>query len=137
MNCNRSGCKGGRKKRYEQGIITRHISGRLDYGWDGGSHAWLETPHGVVIDITRDQYKYKTPRFTVPVYAGPRADGFHDMFEPDPPVAYVQADDPFGRNAAFDKRYNAVMKRVSVKERPGGRSFIIVCGRPAGRLRCM
>ncbi|MDD3663035.1 MAG: hypothetical protein PHT84_04155 [Candidatus Pacebacteria bacterium] len=41
----------------ESGVETQYISGNYKYGWTGRSHAWLETYDGVVIDITRDQFK--------------------------------------------------------------------------------
>ena len=41
----------------EFGVETQYMSGNYEYGWEGRSHAWLETYDGVVIDITRDQFK--------------------------------------------------------------------------------
>ena len=57
-------------ERYD--ISTLYMSGRYGYGWDGESHAWLETQDGFVIDITGDQYKNKKLNFKIPVYIGPR-----------------------------------------------------------------
>lgn len=96
----------------EHGLFTWYMSGRYGYGWDGESHAWVETQEGTVIDITGDQYKYKSLKFTEPVYVGPRADGFHDMFELDKPISYSRDEDPFGRNRDFDKRYEAVVRHI-------------------------
>ncbi len=90
--------------------FTWYMSGRYSYGWDGESHAWLETQDGIVIDITGDQYKNKKLKFTEPVYIGPRADGFHNKFELDEPVAYSRVEDPLGRNRDFDRRYETVIR---------------------------
>ena len=93
-------------------FFTWYMSGRYGYGLDGESHAWLETQDGIVIDITGDQYAFKKLKFTEPVYIGPRADGFHDKFELDEPVAYTRSEDPFGRNREFDRRYEAVIRHL-------------------------
>lgn len=94
------------------GIFTWYMSGQYGYGWDAESHAWLETQDGIVIDITGDQYKFKKLKFTEPVYVGSRADGFHDKFELDEPIAYSRSEDPFGRNRDFDIRYEAVIRHL-------------------------
>lgn len=94
----------------QYGFFTWYMSGRYGYGWNGESHAWLETQDGIVIDITGDQYKNKKLKFTEPVYIGPRADGFHDKFELDEPVAYSRVEDPLGRNRDFDRRYETVIR---------------------------
>lgn len=96
----------------QYGVFTWYMSGRYGYGWDGESHAWLETQAGIVIDITGDQYAFKKLKFTEPVYIGPRADGFHDKFELDEPVSYTRSEDPFGRNREFDRRYEAVIRHL-------------------------
>ncbi len=95
---------------FEQNIFTWYMSGRYGYGWDGESHAWLETKNRTVIDITGDQYKNKELKFTAPVYVGSRTDGFHDKFELDEPVAYQFRDETFGRNQEFNRRYDVVIK---------------------------
>ena len=96
----------------QYGFFTWYMSGRYGYGWDAESHAWLETKVGIVIDITGDQYALKKLKFTIPVYIGPRADGFHDKFELDEPVTYSRSEDPFGRNREFDRRYEAVIRHL-------------------------
>ena len=96
----------------QYGIFTWYMSGHYGYGWDGESHAWLETQDEIVIDITGDQYRYKKLKFTEPVYIGSRDDGFHDKFELDEPVAYLRDEDPFGRNQDFDRRYEAVIRHL-------------------------
>lgn len=96
----------------EQGIFTWYMSGNYGYGWDGESHAWLETQDGIVIDITGDQYKYKKLKFTEPVYVGPRKNGFHDKFTLDKPLPYSRTDDPFDRNRKFDERYETVLRHL-------------------------
>ncbi len=93
-------------------FFTWYMSGRYGYGENVESHAWLETQDEVLIDITGDQYKYKKLMFTEPVYIGPRADGFHDQFEMDTPVAYSRSEDPFGRNREFDRRYETVIRHL-------------------------
>lgn len=93
-------------------FFTWYMSGRYGYGENVESHAWLETQDGVVIDITGDQYKYKKLMFAEPVYVGPRADGFHDQFEMDTPVACSRSKDPFGRNREFDRRYESVIRHL-------------------------
>ena len=95
---------------FEQNIFTWYMSGRYGYGWDGESHAWLETKNRTVIDITGDQYKNKELKFTAPVYVGLRTDGFHDKFELDEPVAYQFRDETFGQNQEFNRRYDVVIK---------------------------
>lgn len=97
-------------ERYD--FFTWYMSGRYEYGWDGESHAWLETQEGTIIDITGDQYKNKKLKFTEPVYVGPRTDGFHNKFKLDEPVAYSKDEDPFGRNREFDRRYEAVIRHL-------------------------
>ena len=96
----------------QYGFFTWYMSGRYGYGWDAESHAWLETKVGIVIDITGDQYALKKLKFTIPVYIGPRADGFHDKFELDEPVTYSRSEDPFGKNREFDRRYEAVIRHL-------------------------
>lgn len=96
----------------EQGTFTWYMSGRYGYGWDGESHAWVETMDGTVIDITGDQYKYKKFKFAEPIYVGPRSDGFHDKFELDKPITYSRNEGPFGQNFDFDRRYDAVMRHL-------------------------
>ena len=96
----------------QYGFFTWYMSGRYGYGWDAESHAWLETKVGIVIDITGDQYALMKLKFTIPVYIGPRADGFHDKFELDEPVTYSRSEDPFGRNREFDRRYEAVIRHL-------------------------
>jgi hypothetical protein len=96
----------------QYGFFNWYMSGRYGYGWDAESHAWLETQDGIVIDITGDQYAFKKLKFTIPVYIGPRADGFHDKFELDEPVTYSRSEDPFGRNREFDRRYEAVIRHL-------------------------
>ena len=89
------------------------MSGRYGYGWDGESHAWLETlDHSRVIDITGDQYRCKKLKFTEAVYIGSRHDGFLDKFELDEPVAYSKPEDPFDRPRDFDRRYEAVTRHL-------------------------
>lgn len=97
--------------------FTWYMSGTYGYGWNGESHAWLETQdHSLVIDISGDQYKNnKKLKFTVPTYIGPRADGFHDKFKLDEPVPYSRDDDPFVRNRDFDRRYEAVIRHMKIK----------------------
>lgn len=97
-------------------FFTWYMSGQYGYGWNGESHAWLETQdHRLVIDIIGDQYKNKKLKFTEPVYIGPREDGFHDEFRLDRPVPYIRDNDPFGRNRDFDKRYEAVLRHLNLK----------------------
>ena len=97
----------------QYGIFTWYMSGRYGYGWEGESHAWLEThDHGLVIDITGDQYRCKKLKFTEAVYIGSRNDGFHDKFELDEPVAYSKSEDPFDRNRDFDRRYEVVTRQL-------------------------
>ena len=94
-------------------FFTWYMSGQYGHGWDGESHAWLETyDHRTVIDITGDQYRYKELKFTEPVYIGPREDGFHDAFRLDEPVPYTRDDDPFGQNREFDKRYEVIIRHL-------------------------
>jgi len=93
-------------------IFTWYMSGRYGYGESGEGHAWLETQDGTVIDITGDQYKHKKLKFTEPVYIGQRSDGFHDKFKMDEPVAYSRDEDPLGQNRKFDRRYEAVIRRL-------------------------
>ena len=95
---------------FEKGIITYYMSGQYGYGFTGESHAWLETENGIVIDITGDQYKNKSLKFTTPVYVGSRVNGFHDKFKLDAPVAYSNIKDPLVSYSDFDRRYDAVMK---------------------------
>lgn len=94
---------------FELNIFTWYISGRCGYGWDGESHAWLETKNGTVIDITGDQYQNKKLNFTIPVYIGPRTDGFHDKFELDKPIAFHYDNDPLGQKQRLSIRYETVM----------------------------
>ena len=96
----------------QYGVFTWYMSGRYGYGWDGKSHAWLETQDGTVIDITGDQYKYKKLKFTEPVYIGSRNDGFHNKFELDEPLPYARDEDPFSRNQDFDRRYKVVLQSM-------------------------
>ena len=93
-------------------LFTWYISGRHEYGWNGESHAWLETQDGTVIDITGDQYMNKKWNYTKPVYVGPRADGFHDQFELDTPITYFRDEDLFDRNQELDQRYETVLKHL-------------------------
>lgn len=93
-------------------IITLYICGRYGYGWDGESHAWVETENETVIDITGDQYKYKKLRFTEPIYVGPRDDGLHDKFELDEPIGYSRDEGSIVWNRSFDRRYEAVIRHM-------------------------
>jgi hypothetical protein len=72
---------------HENGLETLYMSGQYGYGWEGQSHAWLETYDGIVIDITRDQFKdrhdvlYSNDK----VYVDEQ-DSFRNAFKLDPPV---------------------------------------------------
>lgn len=90
---------------FEKGIVTIQMSGEYGNGWTGESHAWLETLDGIVIDITGDQYKNKSLKFTIPVYVGTRFDGFHDRFDLHEPDEY----DPYRQDQSFEKRYNIIL----------------------------
>lgn len=72
----------------DHNIFTWYISGSYGYGWTKETHAWLETEDGTVIDITGDQYRDKKPQFTVPVYVGPKNDGFHEKFKEEVKTLY-------------------------------------------------
>ena len=90
---------------FENGIVTIQMSGEYGNGWTGESHAWLETLDGIVIDITGDQYKNKSLKFTIPVYVGTRFDGFHNRFVLNEPYEY----DPYRQDRSFENRYNTVL----------------------------
>lgn len=60
-------------------VFTWYMSGQYEYGWNGESHAWLETQdHRLIIDLTGDQYTNKKLKFTETVYIGHREDGPHN-----------------------------------------------------------
>lgn len=90
---------------FENGIVTIQMSGEYGNGWTAESHAWLETLDGIVIDITGDQYKNKSLKFTIPVYVGTRFDGFHDRFDLHEPDEY----DPYRQDQSFEKCYNIIL----------------------------
>lgn len=66
------------------GIQTNYICGNYYYDDEDGfqSHAWLELPDGVIVDITGDQFKYNNVflNYNVPVYVG-EMDAFHALFD--------------------------------------------------------
>lgn len=82
---------------HENGVETLYMSGQNGYGWDSQSHAWLETYDGLVIDITRDQFKqrrgalYSNDR----VYVGEQ-DRLRNAFRLDPPVPGYQEENVSG-----------------------------------------
>ena len=63
----------------------------------------------IVIDITGDQFKYKEPKFTAPVYVGIRANGFHDQFKLDDQIFCSLYEDPFSGDFDLDRRYQRIM----------------------------
>ena len=93
---------------FENSIVTTQMSGTYGNGWTGESHAWLETLDGIVIDITGDQYKNKSLKFTIPVYVGTRFDGFHDRFVLNEPYEY----DADRQDQSFENRYNIVLNHL-------------------------
>ena len=97
---------------WEKGVFTLYVSGQYGHGWSAQNHAWLETREGTVIDITGDQFKYKTPRFTDPVYVGPRENGFHNMFDRGEPAFYRKDTDSICDDTRLDDRYRAVIKHL-------------------------
>ena len=94
----------------QYGINTVFVSGRYGYGPNGEKHEWLETYVGIVIDITGDQYQQKSLQFSKPVYVGKRTNGFHDKFELDELVPFINYDDPFVGYSDFDRRYDIIMR---------------------------
>lgn len=91
------------------GIDTNFVSGRYGYGSHSEKHEWLETMDEIVIDITGDQFKYKEPKFTKPVYVGIRANGFHDQFKLDDQTFCSLCEDPFSGDFGLDGRYQRIM----------------------------
>ena len=97
---------------WEKGVYTLYISGQYGHGWRAQNHAWLETRDRIVIDITGDQFSNRDPCFSIPVYVGPRKNGFHDMFVTDKPVVYHKNDDPLSSNRKSEERYNAILRHL-------------------------
>lgn len=69
---------------YESGIDTWYIHGEYKFGENARPHTWLESRDGLVIDITRDQFKKNQGPLhnEEKVYVGPR-DCFCKMFKID------------------------------------------------------
>lgn len=77
---------------HENGVETLYMSGQYGYGWNSQNHAWLETYDGLVIDITRDQFKHRRGKLysNDKVYVGEQ-DTFRNAFRLDKPVpGYVE-----------------------------------------------
>lgn len=93
----------------EKGVPTLYVSGQYGNGLEAKNHAWIETLDGTVIDITGDQFASQEPHFSVPVYVGPRENGFHDKFILEDPKLYQPSEDPFYYDKKFEDRYRAVI----------------------------
>ena len=69
------------------GIKTYYACGHYRQGdfTNYQSHAWLITINGITIDITGDQFRYKSQfyNYNIPVYVGDN-DEFHELFEIEP-----------------------------------------------------
>ena len=76
---------------HENGLETLYMSGQHGYGWDSQNHAWLETYDGLVIDITRDQFKHRRGVLysNDKVYVGEQ-DSLRNAFRLDSPVQGYQ-----------------------------------------------
>ena len=77
----------------ENNVETLIVSGRFENSKYG--HSWLETPKGIVIDITGDQFVNTRHHFEQDVYVGARDNGFYDTFVNLSKHSYREYDAPF------------------------------------------
>ena len=94
---------------YEKGFITEYIFGECYINGKYESHVWLETPDGIVVDITGDQYYRKRGFFQyhMPVYVGQK-DSFHMLFQETDRVPYSQyKPDPLGAQNTIEDKNDA------------------------------
>lgn len=86
---------------HESGIESSYVTGSFDDGIPDNfeSHTWLLTDDGFIIDITGDQYSFKTHmlEYNIPVYVG-KTDSFHSLFEITGITRYCDNTSPLGRS---------------------------------------
>ena len=102
---------------HENGVETYYMSGQHGYGWESQNHAWLETFDGLVIDITRDQFKHKRGKLYSKdkVYVG-GYDTFRKAFITDSPVLGYQEQTELNQigesklQKIFERRYQIISR---------------------------
>ena len=104
---------------YDNGINTYDVSGKYEDDHDFQSHEWLETEDGIVIDITRDQFKDSKAPYQCKdrVYVGERDDIcelFREYANSQDKKIYLAIDPDtrteLGHEHKLSERYDIIMK---------------------------
>lgn len=96
------------------GVFTFLVRASFDNNGQDEFHVWLETDKGIIIDITGDQYRYKSEYlfYSQPVFMG-NADEFHNLFSiqtKEPPIDPDYDIRPKGIIDKMKRDYEGILK---------------------------